>query len=467
MSHSSNHVQSSRIVIRGGVVLSMVDSEPPRVADVIIDGPRITDVRPTAPPSPGDQAASILDATGGLVMPGLVNAHTHTPMTLARSTMDGVGFPGPGTPPTMPPGKDWRGRLTPDDLYWASRLAVAEMIRGGTTTFVDMYPRMDGVARTVVETGMRAALGSEITSFRNDPHEWLPYDERIARRSFEESARFASDWHGKGEGRITAWIAPHETSTCHEPWLSRSAKLATELDLGVTLHVAESSREVDFCRVKYGATPVETLERAGILDRRVVGAHSLILTDGDLRILSTARYTAVACLGCSIKLATDLTPVVRLRRAGINVALGTDSAQTNNNLSIWDEIHLNATLHGLLARDPSLLPGDAAIRMATVCGAAALGLDHEIGCIAVGKRADVIVLDLNAPHLLPHEGALIGNLTFSASGHDVRDVLVDGRILMRNRHITAFDEGEVLRQAQAIVRRHRAAVGLPPRFDRP
>ena len=229
--------------------------------------------------------------------------------------------------------------------------------------------------------------------------------------------------------------------------------------------MAESPWEVGVCRDQYGLTPVETLDRAGILAHRVIGAHSLILTDGDVaRLAAAADYTAVACLGCYLKLAMGCTPVPRLMRAGVNVALGTDSAATNNNLNLWEEIQLNATLHGFLAQDPALVPGDAALRMATLGGARALGASKELGTVEPGKKADLIVLDLERPHLYPREGALIGNLTHSANGSEVRDVIIDGRVIMRDRSIVSFDEGEVLRQAAAIVRRRRTAVGLPEAY---
>ena len=445
----------------------MLPNAEPRVSDIFIEGDRILAVDPDVPPFGSREATQVVDARGCLVMPGLINAHTHTPMTLTRSTADDAGFPRPGDAPTFPPGKDWRGRLTAEDHYWSSRLAIAEMIRGGTTTFVDMYHDMDRVAQAVADTGIRAALGSEIVTFRNDAREWLPYDERTARRTFEACGQFAADWNGKGDGRITALVAPHETATCHEPWLSRCARLAGEMNLGITIHVAESAWEVGVCQDRYGLTPVQTLERTGILEHRVLGAHSLILTDHDIEILAGARYSAVACLGCYLKLAMGVTPVPRLLRAGVNVALGTDGAATNNNLNMWDEIHLNATLHGFLAQDPTMIPGDSALRMATVGGARALGLEKELGVIAPGWKADLIVLDLGRAHLAPREGALIGNLTYSANGSEVRDVLVDGRAIMLDQRMVAFDETEVLREAEAIVRRRRASVGLPHQYRRP
>jgi 5-methylthioadenosine/S-adenosylhomocysteine deaminase len=454
----------NRIAIEGGIVLDMVAA--PRVADVLIEGDRISAVN--ADKQPGVPAPGlVIDARGCVVMPGLINAHTHTPLTLMRSTSDDVGPPTAARISTMPAGQDWRGRLTPDEQTWATRLAIAEMIHGGTTTFVDTCPEMEGAAQAVIDTGLRAALGSEIITFRNHPTEWLPYHEATARRTFEAAGRFATDWNGKGHGRLTALIAPHETATCHEPWLSRSARLAAELGLAMTVHVAENEWEVQFCRERYGRTPVQVLDSAGVLERRVLGAHCLLVTDADIELLSRVTFSAVACLGSYLKLATPSTPVPRLIEAKVNVALGTDSAGTNNNLNLWDEIHLNATLHGFLARNAGLLPGDAALRMATVGGAAALGLERELGTVEPGKKADLIVLDMRKAHLFPQEGALIGNLIYSASGAEVRDVLVDGQVLMQDGRITSFDEAEVLRQVESIVRRRRAEVGLPRRFERP
>ncbi len=262
-------------------------------------------------------------------------------------------------------------------------------------------------------------------------------------------------------------IAPHETGTCHEPWLSRSAQLAQELGLGITIHVAESKWELSFCREKYDLTPVEAIERAGILDRHVIGAHSIYLTDDDIATLAQADYTAAACIGGYIKVAHAHTQVPRLLDAGVDVALGTDSAETNNNLNLWDEIHLNATLHGYLERDASIVPDEMALRLATVGGAKALGMEKDLGTLEVGKLADIIIVDIQKPHMKPSEGVLMGNLAYSASGHEVRDVLVDGRLLMQDDAIVSFDEQEVLDQADKRVRDLREAVGLPERYERP
>jgi 5-methylthioadenosine/S-adenosylhomocysteine deaminase len=458
---------TDRTLIRGGVVLTMVQGDPPRPMDVFIEGKRIVAVGEEGPFSEAE-ASTVIDAQGCAVMPGLINAHTHTPFTFYRSTSDNLGRPEKDRPPSFPPGQNWRDHLTPEDHYWASYLAIAEMIRCGTTAFVDMYHDMDRVAEAVIDSGIRAALGWEIMSFRVDPDEWLPYDEAAGKRTFEESAKFASEWNGKGDGRVMTLMAPHESGgTCAEPWLSRSAKLAEELGIGITIHVAESEWEVEICRQRYDLTPVEVIAKAGILERNVVGAHSLHLTDGDIAILSQAHYSAAACIGAYTKLANVHTPVIRLLDGGVNVALGTDSAETNNNLNLWDEIYLNATLHGYTAKDASLISDELALRMATVGGAKALGMEDELGTLEPQKLADLIVIDLQKPHLKPSEGVLFGNLAYSASGHEVRDVLVNGRVLMREGRIVTFDEQEVLEMADTRVRALRQAVGLPERFTRP
>lgn len=457
----------NRIYIQNAIILTMVDGQPAELGDLFIEDDRIVSVLGRGNPFPIGQADHVLEAGNCVVMPGLINTHTHSPMTIMRSTMDGLGFPGPDSPSIFPPDQDWRGGVAREDLAVSTRLAQIEMIRSGTTTFVDMYHDMDLVAEAVIESGLRAALGSEIHDFRNDPDEWLPFDEEIARQTFERGAEFASTWNGRGDGRVRTLIAPHETSTCREPWLSRAAALAGELGLDISIHVAESPREFDYCREQYGMTPVEVMRKAGILDHRVIGAHSVHLTDEDIRILGIVDYTAASCLQSYLKLSTDITPVPKMLEAGINVGLGTDSTLTNNNLNLWDEIFLTASLHGFLAKDPGIITPLDALNMATVNGAKALGLEAELGTLEVGKKADVIILDTSHAHLHPLEGVLVNNLVYAAYGSEVRDVLVDGRFLMRDGEILTLDEGEIVSQVGERVRRLRENVNLPERFERP
>lgn len=455
---------TNRIIIKGGIILSMVDNNDIQVNDLWIENDRIVNISQHT----GGDNAIVLDATGCVVMPGLINTHTHTPMTIMRSTADNLGAPGKGRPPIFPPGQDWTGNLTPDDTYWSSFLAIAEMIHSGTTTFVDMYHDMDKVAQAVIDGGVRGALGWEIMTFRNDPVLWLPYDEANARKSYEDSANFASQWNGKGDGRVMTLIAPHESGTCLEPWLSKSANLASELKLPITIHISEAEWEVELCLEKYGLRPVEVIHRAGIFEHRVIGAHAIYLVPTDIRILQEAKQVTVAtCLGSYLKLADDPTPIVDLLNAGIGVSIGTDGAQTNNNLNMWEEIHLNATLPGFLAKDTGVVGCFQVLQMATINGAIALGLESDLGTLEVGKKADVIIIDINKPHMFPQEGALIGNLAHSIYGSEVRDMIVDGKIIMQNGKIMKFNEMEVLQQVQKCIRRLRREVDLPEHFIRP
>lgn len=455
---------ANKTIIQNGIVLTMVTGSEPQALDVCIDGDRIVALGDAGQPFPPTEADEIIDAKGCIVMPSLINTHTHTPMTIMRGTVDGIGFPGPETPPTLPPDQDWRGLLQAEDHAVSSRLAMVEMIHSGISTFVDMYHNMDRVAEEVIESGLKAVLGWEIIDFRNEPDEWLPYDEKTAKRTFDESVEFASTWNGAGDGRVWTMIAPHGTSTCREPWLSQAAQAATELGVGITMHVAESPREVAYCEEAHGMTPVELLYEAGIMEHQVIGAHSIYLTESDIELLEGTNYTAAACLRSYLKMATEITPVPKLLDMGVNVGVGTDSTLTNNNLSLWNELYQNATLHGLLAGDPTLVGAEDALEMATIAGARALGLDDQLGTVEINKKADLIVIDAKKSNFHPMEGVLLSNLVFASGAFQVRDMLVDGRIIMREGLINTIDELETIRAADGIVRRLRDQSGLPLQY---
>ena len=411
---------------------------------------------------PIQAADHVLDAKNCIVLPGLINAHTHTPMTIMRSIREDLGsFLKPGSRSMLPRGQDWTMNLQPEDHYLSSLLAIAEMLRCGTTTFVDMYREMDRVAEAVVESGIRACLGWEIFSVRRDPERWLPYDEDVGRQTYEQSGRFASQWNGRGDGRIRTLIAPHETGTCHEPWLSNAGRLAGELGVELTLHLAESENEVLFCRERYNHTPAELLQEAGILEHHVLAAHCTYLSQSDIDLLGKKRFHAVICPQSYLKLANPMPPIQAMRTGDINLALGTDSAITNNNLDLWEEIRCVSLMQKYLSGDPAALPGLTALQMATAGAAAAINLKQEVGTIEVGKKADIIILSTDKPHWHPLEGVLPGNLMYASHSSDVRSVLVDGRILMEDWEIKTFDEGEVIRRIQERIGSLRREVGLP------
>lgn len=449
-----------KIVIRGGTVLPMTTGHPVlEDTAVFIDGETIVGLGKQGNAFPLNEATETIDAQDSLIIPGLINAHTHTPMTLMRSLRDDRGsFMQPNATPMMPPEQDWSRMLTSEDYYWASRLAIAEMIRGGITTFVDMFGNMNLVAEAVLETGIRAVLGWEIVTVRNDPNVWLPYDEETARRTYEASGQFAADWHGKGDGRIQAVIAPHETGTCHEPWLSRSAALAETLGVGISIHVAETPWEVNFCREKYNMSPAQLLEATGILGRSVLGAHSLYLTDDDHALLAQYDYHPISCPQSNLKLAKPMTRVADMLEAGLNVALGTDSVLTNNNLDLWEEMRIMALMQKHMSGNPATLPGLSAFELATVGGARAIKQENKLGTIEVGKKADLVLVSTRRPHWHPWEGVVAGNLLYAGAAADVQTVLVNGRVIMRDWEIVAFDEGEVISEVDRRVHALRAGV---------
>jgi 5-methylthioadenosine/S-adenosylhomocysteine deaminase len=445
-----------KIIIRSATVIPMTVGSPvlPET-DIYIEGDTIVGIGQTGRSFPATEAERVINGRGKIALPGFINAHTHTPMTILRGVNDGRGSP--RADDWIPPERDWTAHLTPEDHYWSSFLAIAEMIRSGTTTFVDMYRDMDRVGQAVIDSGIRAALGWEILTFINDETRWLAYDEATAKRTFEESARFAADWNGRADGRITTLIAPHETFTCREPWLSRAARLAEELGLGITMHLAEWQTEIDYCRERYGKTPVEVVRDAGILDRHVIAAHCLFLSESDMDVLGGRSFHAVACPQSHLKLGTRTTPVPGLLARGINVALGTDSAATNNNLDMIEEMRLAVFVHAFLTGNAAAIPGDTSLRLMTVNGARALNREHDLGTLEVGKKADIVLLDTSGPHMHPFNN-ILSNIIYSAGAGDVQTVLVDGRILMEDRRIVAFDEAEVIRQADRCVARRRAEV---------
>ena len=454
-------------ILSDGIVLPMTETLPILEGrDLWIDDDRIIAIKEHDPKG-HFEAELVIDAQDCLIMPGLINAHTHTPMTLMRSIRDDQeSFLKPGYSSMLPLDQDWTMKLTADDHEWASRLAIAEMIRCGTTTFVDMYHDMDRVARAVIESGVRASLGWEIFSVRRDPNTWLPYDKSVGQRTYEESARFAAEWNGKGDGRVIALIAPHETGTCHEPWLSRAAALATELGVDITLHLAESEHEVRFCQEKYGLTPAELLEKSGLVQHHLLAAHCLYLSSKDITQLANHDFHVAVCPQGYLKLGHRMPPIQEMLEKGLNLSLGTDSALGNNNLDLWEECRLMTLMQKYLTGDPSALPGMASIWMATAGAAKALNRSHEIGTLEAGKKADLILIDTSRPHWHPIEGVLKGNLMYAANSSDVCTVLVDGQMIMQDWKILTFDEEAVIREADRRVRNLRESVGLPPTYKR-
>ncbi|WP_027363560.1 amidohydrolase [Desulfotruncus alcoholivorax] len=392
--------------------------------------------------TPGDfEPEQVLDCPGMVAMPGLVNCHTHAAMTMLRGYADDM--------PLMQWLKEkiWpmEEHLTADDIYQGTLLSCAEMIKGGTTTFADMYFEMGQVARAVEESGLRAVLSRGMVGFGPN-----------AETAMRESIEFIEQWHGGAGGRIAAWFGPHAPYTCPPDYLKRVINEAKRLGVGIHIHLAETLDEIKEINEKYGQSPVMLMEETGLFELPVLAAHCVHLNDQDIEILVKRKVGIAHNPQSNMKLASGVAPVISLLNAGATVGLGTDGASSNNNLDLLEEVRAAAFLQKVTAVDASVLPAYQALSMATVGGAKALGLEGQIGCIKSGFRADIILFDMQKPHLCPLYD-IYAQIAYAALSSDVDTVIVDGQIVMKNRRILTLDEETVMqaagRSAKALVER--------------
>lgn len=414
-----------------------------RNGEIAVEGSRIFHVGPAGSTPEGFSPDRVLDYPRMVAMPGLVNCHTHAAMTLLRGYADDM--------PLMQWLKEkiWplEEHLTPGDIYRGTLLSCAEMIRGGTTTFADMYFEMDQVARAVDESGMRAVLSRGMIGFGPN-----------AESAMRESREFVRQWHGGAGGRITAQFGPHAPYTCPPEYLKRVMAAAEELGVGIHIHLAETADEIKQIKEQYGKSPVVLMEETGLFELPVLAAHCVHLDDRDIEILARRRVGIAHNPQSNMKLASGVAPVTRLLEAGAIVGLGTDGAASNNNLDLLEEMRAAALLQKVSTGDAAALPAYEALRMATVEGARVLGLGDKVGRIKPGMQADIILLDTRRPHLYPVFD-LYAHVAYAASSADVHTVIIDGRVVMEDRRILTLDEDAVLEEAQS------AAEGLVSRRE--
>ena len=403
-----------------------------RAADLLISGSRITHIG-TMPDN--TQADEVIDASGYVVLPGFFNAHCHSPMTFERGWAEDLPFP------RWLNEKIWvaESALTPDDVYWGAALAACEMIRSGTVAFNDHYFYMDRVAEVVEQSGMKALLTWCVFGIGDDKEIGPGADAQI---------RFSLDHHNTAEGRIRTCLGPHSPYVCPPEFLARIVELAEKHELPIHLHVSESLPQVENSRQRYGKTPVEHLDTLHMFDHHTIAAHCLALTESDGVILADKGVyiprTPITYMKLAMPIRTSLT---QLRAAGITrAALGSDGPASNATMDMWDIMRQQVWLEKYSQEDPEALPGDMALRMATQHGAQAMGFTDS-GVLAEGHPADLILVDFNRPHLRPRHD-VIANLVHSVKGADVTHVIVNGRLLMRNRELTTLDEERILYEAE-------------------
>ncbi|KJS32996.1 MAG: S-adenosylhomocysteine deaminase [Desulfatitalea sp. BRH_c12] len=382
----------------------------------------------------GWHAAQRIDACGGLIMPGLINTHTHAAMALFRGLADDL--------PLMTWLNDHifpaEARLNADMVGIGTRLACAEMIRAGITCFCDMYLFEEAVAEVARQCAMRAVVGEVLYDFPS------PNYGPIA-KGFDYTARMLARW--AGDALITVAVEPHSPYLCAPDLLTRAARLAADYQAPLVIHLSETTSEVAQIQERYHATPVGHLERLGILAPNLVACHAVVLTPADIALLAQHDVKVSHNPESNMKLASGVAPVPDLLAAGVCVGLGTDGCASNNNLDLFGEMDMAAKLHKVHRLNPTVMPAAAVLRMSTIDAARVLGLHHKVGSIEVGKRADLIVIDTDQPHLTPMYDP-ISHLVYAVQGSDVRHTIIDGRVVMQDRRLVTIDLAKTLSDAR-------------------
>ncbi len=384
----------------------------------------------------GFNAEKVIDGKDRLVIPGLVNAHTHTYMSVFRNVADDLSF------------MDWlfktidplEAQLTPEDAYWGSCLGQIELIKSGTTTFNDQQMHICQTTKAVRESGMRAVICRGLVG---DSYDREDYRIREALKEMED---------GKDCDRLSFMLGPHAPYTCGPEYLKMCADVAKEKGVGIHIHLAESAAEIENMRKDHDCTPIEYALKAGVFDVRTVAAHCVRVTDGDIEIMKEHGVSVVTNPASNMKLGNGFAPVPKLMEEGINVCLGTDGAASNNTQNMLREMNLLGLIHKGNHQDPECVSAREIFKIATINGAKALGLDKKIGSIEVGKKADLAILRLDVPSMMPNNN-LIASLVYSANGSEPDTVIINGKIVMENREMITLNEAEVYEKIRKIMER--------------
>ena len=387
----------------------------------------------------------IIDAEGKILLPGLINTHTHLSMTLFRGLADDLSLDSWLNDHIWP----MEANLNGDYCYIGALLGAVELIKSGTTTFSDMYFYMEDVARAVEDAGIRAVLSYGMIDFG---------DAERRENELNENLTLFKNCNGMADGRIKVFLGPHSPYTASEELLIRTRELADEYNMGIHIHVSETQKEIDDVSAEKGLRPFEYLEKIGLLGPDVVAAHCVWLSDDEIEIIKK-HDVKVSHNPCSnMKLASGISPVSKLIENDICVSIGTDGASSNNNLDLIEELKTASLLQKVATLDPKVLSSDEAVEMATIKGAEALGLDSEIGSIEVGKKADIILIDTNAANMVPDSSNLTSNIIYSANGSNVDTTICNGKILMENKKLTVLDEDEIYAKAKQAIKELKEAI---------
>jgi 5-methylthioadenosine/S-adenosylhomocysteine deaminase len=420
-------------ILRADYLLTMED-DLPVINDgaVAVTGNSITDVGTFTDISNKYTSDSILHGKNKVIFPGLINTHTHAAMVYFRGLADDL------------PLQEWLEKhIWPTEGRWMSSefvddavgLACLEMLKAGVTTYADMYFFQNSAGKKAEKIGMRGVLGAGVIDFP-----FTGYAKSID-DYFINAENLINNW--KDSELITPMIAPHATFTCSPDNYKRSKEIADRYNAPLHTHLAETQFEVAECQSRYGKSPVEHLDEIGFLSDSVSAAHCVWLTEKEIEILAEKKVGVSHCIESNLKLASGISPVPKLLNAGVKVAFGTDGAASNNDLSILGEMSTAAKVHKAVSQDPTVLDSKTVLLMATKKGAEILGLGDKVGSIKRGKKADLVIADLDKPHLTPIYD-IYSHITYSMRAGDIETVMVNGKIVLENRRLTTMDEAEIM-----------------------
>jgi 5-methylthioadenosine/S-adenosylhomocysteine deaminase len=441
--------QAVDLIVSGGIVVTMDrGSAVYQDGSVAVRGDSIVAVGPRAEIESQYRGTQTVDARGRLVLPGFINGHTHVPMTLFRGLHDDVTL------------NDWLYKyifpaeaknVNEDFVRWGTRLAAAEQIRAGVTTFADMYYFEDAIAEETKAAGMRGVLGETFIDFpapdNKSEAEMLAYTEKFLKR-----------W--QGDPLIHAAPAPHSIYTCSKKTLQDAAALARKYHAPILIHVAEMKKEWDDSEKANGMSPVQYLEKIGVLGPDIIAAHCIFVDEPDRKLLAQRGTGCVHNPSSNMMIASGVSPVPEMRAAGVAVGLGTDGpAGSNNDLDLMEEIDLAAKLAKISKMNPLALGAKDVVAMATIDGARALHMDKEIGSLEAGKKADLVLISLNEPNAVPMYD-IYAQIAYSLKGSDVDDVVIGGRVVMRDRKLLTVDEPAVIEKAREYGNAVKKSLGM-------
>lgn len=387
--------------------------------------------------APKDYQGEIYEGKNKVLMPGFYNAHCHIPMTLLRGYGEGLSLQSWLFDKVFP----FEAKLTGEDCYWGTMLGAIELIKSGVMSFTDMYFFIEDIIRAVDESGLKGNITHGASFNSNTPNF---YD----LKSYKDTERLARIYNGKKDSRIKIDASLHAEYTSNEGFVRQVAEFAKDMDLIVQVHVSETQKEHEECKQRHGLTPLAYFEKCGLLDQMAVAAHCVWVEDEDLDIMKRKNVIPIHCISSNLKLGSGFAPIKKMIQKGIMVGIGTDGASSNNNLNFMEEIHLASMVNKGVTRDPEFLPPGEILKMATKNGAISQGR-KDTGSIKVGNKADLIVIDLDKPHLQPVFDVL-ANVMYSAQSDDICLSMIDGNVVYKNGEFTNIDVERVVFESNKI-----------------